>query len=255
MHGLDWYDYGARWMDASIGRWHSIAPLCEKYYNVSPYVYCVNNPMNAIDPDGRTDYRINAQGYMYECTSFWEKMKSFLGFGNNSDRIFNESNGKLLVSCEEGSIKNLQTKTVTLKNGETVKETSFEYSGNNGSEIYESIINSSEVEWAQISYKEKGSSDNIFITDHLQDEVSTFSGRLNNLEKKAEVTKLRFNHNHPVSLDDLNSNMGAFINLDPSPKDKVTAKNHPKVVFAVYNMYNRKIQYYNDKGIYYETKF
>lgn len=53
MHGLDWYDYGARWMDAVIGRWHSMDPLCEDYKDVSPYVYCHNNPVNAIDPDGK----------------------------------------------------------------------------------------------------------------------------------------------------------------------------------------------------------
>jgi hypothetical protein len=28
-------------------------PLAEKYYSVSPYAYCSNNPVKYIDPDGR----------------------------------------------------------------------------------------------------------------------------------------------------------------------------------------------------------
>ena len=39
-------------------------PLCEKYYNVSPYVYCHNAPINSIDTDGRDDYQINQLGYI-----------------------------------------------------------------------------------------------------------------------------------------------------------------------------------------------
>ena len=54
-HGLDWYDYGARHYDSPIGRWTTMDPLCEKYYNVSPYVYCHNNPVNMTDPDGKDD--------------------------------------------------------------------------------------------------------------------------------------------------------------------------------------------------------
>ena len=51
MHGLDWYDYGARHMDGM--RFTSIDPLAEKYYNISPYAYCANNSINAYDSDGR----------------------------------------------------------------------------------------------------------------------------------------------------------------------------------------------------------
>ena len=49
---LDWYDYGARWYDPVLARWHAIDPLCEKYYDISPYVYCNNNAVNAVDIKG-----------------------------------------------------------------------------------------------------------------------------------------------------------------------------------------------------------
>ena len=52
MHGLDTYDYGARQYFSILGRWDRIDPLCEKYYSLSPYVYCGNNPINAIDERG-----------------------------------------------------------------------------------------------------------------------------------------------------------------------------------------------------------
>lgn len=56
MHGLDWYDHGAKHNDAAIGRWHVMDPLCEKYYDVSPYAYCHNNPIMLFDLDGMDDY-------------------------------------------------------------------------------------------------------------------------------------------------------------------------------------------------------
>ena len=57
MHGLNWSDFVARMK----GNWRfmSIDPLCEKYYSVSPYAYCSNNPINRIDLDGRADFWLN----------------------------------------------------------------------------------------------------------------------------------------------------------------------------------------------------
>jgi RHS repeat-associated protein len=50
--GLNLMDYGARWYDGSIGRWHGIDPLSSKYLSWSPYNYTKNNPVNLIDPNG-----------------------------------------------------------------------------------------------------------------------------------------------------------------------------------------------------------
>ncbi len=62
-HGFDTYDYGFRGYYATIGRFTSMDPLCEKYYHISPYAYCANNPVNAIDPDGRDWYQNSETNY------------------------------------------------------------------------------------------------------------------------------------------------------------------------------------------------
>ena len=52
MHGLDLYDYGARQYDPIVPMFTQQDPLVEKYYHLSPYTYCANNPVNAIDIHG-----------------------------------------------------------------------------------------------------------------------------------------------------------------------------------------------------------
>ncbi|MFV0326925.1 MAG: RHS repeat-associated core domain-containing protein, partial [Bacteroides xylanisolvens] len=52
MHGLNLYDYSARYYESAIGRFTTVDPLAEKYYSISPYVYVGNNPIIRTDPTG-----------------------------------------------------------------------------------------------------------------------------------------------------------------------------------------------------------
>lgn len=52
MHGLNTYDYGARQYNPIVPTWDRIDPLCENFGYMSPYNYCLDNPVNTTDQDG-----------------------------------------------------------------------------------------------------------------------------------------------------------------------------------------------------------
>ena len=65
MHGLDEYDSQARMYYPAIMRTTTLDPLAEKYYSMSPYAWCGNNPVNRIDPDGMDWFENQKTGAMY----------------------------------------------------------------------------------------------------------------------------------------------------------------------------------------------
>ena len=46
---MEWYDYGARFYDAQVGRFHSVDPIIEKFPHLTPFNYASNNPVSNID--------------------------------------------------------------------------------------------------------------------------------------------------------------------------------------------------------------
>ena len=85
--GLDWYDYGARWYNGLS--WMTPDPLAEKYYDTSPYVYCLGNPVKYVHPDGKTgDIVYNQDG-----TAFVYAKLFFYGNAANTDLSKKAANG------------------------------------------------------------------------------------------------------------------------------------------------------------------
>ncbi len=50
------YYYGARYYDPKTSVWLGVDPMADKYPGLSPFVYCADNPIMLIDPDGRDWY-------------------------------------------------------------------------------------------------------------------------------------------------------------------------------------------------------
>lgn len=90
VHGLNTYDHGARQNYSALGVWDRVDPLVEKYYNLSPYAVCENNPVILIDHTGRDVFDTNG---------------IFLSDADNSNNIYIEDenkNKRLLSSFNYG---------------------------------------------------------------------------------------------------------------------------------------------------------
>ena len=92
----DWYDYGARHMSPNFGRFTTMDPMAEKYYDISPYAYCVNNPIryndfwglepqqeHIVDGGSLPEVTISSRRkVMQPVSGFWDNLNYFL-FGRS----------------------------------------------------------------------------------------------------------------------------------------------------------------------------
>ncbi len=61
--GVNWYSYGFRNYDPSLGRWMNMDPVAENAVSWTGYRYGFNNPMFYIDPNGLFETKAEARQY------------------------------------------------------------------------------------------------------------------------------------------------------------------------------------------------
>ena len=84
-------DYGARFYDPLMARWTTPDPLAEKYYGISPYAFCNNNPVNFVDPDGRDWYE---DYFIDENNKEWRNIgQEYLFFDGNNLHYYRQNKG------------------------------------------------------------------------------------------------------------------------------------------------------------------
>ena len=193
-HGLDWYDSGARMQEFHIPRFTTMDPLCEKYYSISPYAYCNNNPVNYVDPDGRDIWEIDYDGRIINRIenktqdAFYMVAKDSNGDYQRTFSVDEDGNKKYnSINFEYGVITD--SKKAWFFN----QETSFSINNeSDGANLFKFFANNTKIEFGLINTQNNGS---LVMTNHQEHSIKVSKQAKRLSMNGATVTSIV--HNHP----------------------------------------------------------
>ena len=230
-------DFGARMYDPLTARWTAQDPLAEKYYAVSPYAYCIGNPISLFDPNGTDVWTVDAFGNVV-----WKEQSDThcLYYVDNDGNLSED-----YVTVSDRSILDDLTKTEVKTDGGTEVSSHSSKTGiNDMFKVFKFASDNTKVEWA---IHRNGDSYTIG-TGHKTDNAASWEDYVGAMPN-ATV------HSHPGTwqdmADEINS-MGygsAFYNTDQTHAkqeiDKYGSKARINYVYFPVSRRLYKVGYYN----------
>lgn len=182
------YDFGARRYYQAVPHFTSIDPMCEKYYWLSPYLYCANNPVNLVDPTGKDSWYLDEMGFVmnYMITDKYDEIIAI----NRKTEDVNVWKGKY------GSIRQKSDKE---SKGESILTFS---SGNDetGLRLFEFLADNSSVEWSVLQTGlSEDKIENVITTSH--DKKSEAGATAYIVENLFKIDIRNAFHSHPSGIE------------------------------------------------------
>jgi hypothetical protein len=234
-------------------QWHSVDPLAEKYYDVSPYVYCQNNPLNMIDPDGLTDYLVNQGGYIYMKDPILDAVKNFFGIEDKNNKLIAVDNKNNTLAMPVGAMGDV--KDYKNDKGEVVGSYFNVSNDKAAGKVDEFLSENTGVEWSRTEYNNSKEKDNIISTSH-EGRTEATGALISDKLSSHGFNVTQFTHSHPEG-----GLPSGYVHghLDTGDKDKINYMNqkYPRntTIYRVYDVPSRIYIYYNNANVYkYENK-
>ena len=196
------YYYGARYYDPKWSLWLSVDPLAEKYYDWNPYNYCLQNPINFIDPDGLKpldNYRLNKNGTL-----------TFLKKTNDKyDKIYNSNFSQVLTVNK--SFVSLNSNVDTFGSFEErirgKEDSNYLYGSDykKGMSIFKFFADNSDVEFSYKEFSSNNGEFGVLTTTHEERTISSDLALISSILNNDSSAKLKSHtHDHPQKADVLN---------------------------------------------------
>ena len=170
--------FGARYYSSDLSIWLSVDPMASKYPHQSNYVYCSNNPLKVIDPNGEDEWEIDKKGNIkWKCESEKHQLFALDKNGKRTGEYITLKNKNILNQLEKG-------KRTVLRG----------YDGNETEEgnrreaivgkkdvddllnVFKFVSDNSNVEWEFEYSKQDGESQYSLVTDGFSNQVRSHFG-------------------------------------------------------------------------------